>query len=150
MNDPRFGRRTFLHGALVAGAAAALPGVAEARTVVPLVERQVFSVPGLDPAHDGLRVAQLSDLHVGRRTPAALVRAAIAAVNAFEPELVLLTGDFLSSRRSELDDMREQLGGLAAPTVAVLGNHDNWVDPAGAAAESARMPTRCSRTPGRR
>ena len=28
--------------------------------------------------------------------------------------------------------MTELLGGLAAPTYAVLGNHDVWVDPAGA------------------
>jgi predicted MPP superfamily phosphohydrolase len=133
MNDPRLGRRAFLKGALVAGAAAAMPAVAEAaRPAVPVDESLVFAVPGLDPAHDGLRVAQLSDLHVGHRTRLETVRAAIAQANAFEPDLVLLTGDFLSSRRSELDAMREQLGGLAAPTVAVLGNHDNWVDPAGA------------------
>jgi predicted MPP superfamily phosphohydrolase len=134
MNDHRIGRRTLLGGALLAGAATMLPEVADAQPAVPRDELQTFIVPGLDPAHDGLRVAQLSDLHVGPRTPAATVRAAIAAVNAFAPELVLLTGDFLSSRRSELDAMRDQLGGITAPAVAVLGNHDQWVDPQGAAA----------------
>lgn len=135
-SDPaghRFGRRVFLGGALVAGAAAALPSVVEAKPAEPRAEPVVFTVPGLDPAHDGLRIAQLSDLHVGPRTPPATVRAAIEEANAFAPDLVLLTGDFLSSKRSELDAMREQLGGLTAPAVAVLGNHDNWVDPVGAA-----------------
>ncbi|MGB8933348.1 MAG: metallophosphoesterase, partial [Anaeromyxobacteraceae bacterium] len=134
MNDHRLGRRTFLKGALLAGAATALPDVADAQPVEPRAVEQTFHVPGLDPAHDGLRVAQLSDLHVGQRTPTETVAAAIAAVNAFQPDVVLLTGDFLSSRRSELDAMRDQLGGLVAPAVAVLGNHDQWVDPRGAAA----------------
>jgi len=134
MNDHRFGRRTFLSGALIAGAAAALPEPVDAQPVLPIAESITFDVPGLDPRHDGLRVAQLSDLHVGRRTPAVTIRAAIDAVNALAPDLVLLTGDFLSSRRSEVATMRDLLGGLAAPTVAVLGNHDHWVDARGAAA----------------
>ena len=132
----RFGRRSFLRGAAlvgVAGAAGALPLASEAREpVVPSAERLTFAVPGLDPAHDGLRVAQLSDLHVGPRTSEATVRSAIAQANAFDPDVVVLTGDYLCHHRSDVEAMRAQLGGLAAPTVAVLGNHDVWVDPAGA------------------
>ncbi|HUL60684.1 MAG TPA: metallophosphoesterase [Anaeromyxobacteraceae bacterium] len=133
MTQHRFGRRIFLGGTLAAGAAAAFPEAAAAEAPAPRAEPQEFHVAGLDPAHDGLRVAQLSDLHVGHRTPSETVRTAIAEANAFRPDLVVLTGDFLSSRRSEVDAMREQLGGLAAPTVAVLGNHDHWVDARGAA-----------------
>jgi hypothetical protein len=131
----QFGRRQFLKGALVVGAAAVgggLPSPAEAQA--PDAERLTFSLPGLDAAHDGLRIAQLSDIHVGPKTPSELIRAAVDAANAFEPDLVVLTGDFLSWHKREVADLREQLGGLVAPTVAVLGNHDVWVDPAGAAA----------------
>jgi predicted MPP superfamily phosphohydrolase len=132
----RFGRRKFLKGALVvgAGAAGAIPLVADAAAEAPDAEHVTFELPGLDPAHDGLRVAQLSDLHVGPKTRPELIRAAVAAANGFRPDLVVLTGDFLSHRRREVADLRDQLGGLAAPTVAVLGNHDVWVDPGGAAA----------------
>jgi predicted MPP superfamily phosphohydrolase len=129
-----FGRREFLAGTLAAGAASALPGLAAAaREVAPAEpEAPTFLVPGLDPAHEGLRVAQLSDLHVGPKTPPAIVRAALEEVNRFEPDLVALTGDFLSYRRREVDTMRQLLGGLSAPTFAVLGNHDHWVDARGA------------------
>jgi predicted MPP superfamily phosphohydrolase len=79
-------------------------------------------------------VVQLSDLHVGPRTPLSLIRAAIEEANRFEPDLVVLTGDFVSRRREEVQGVRDHLGGLGAPTLAVLGNHDVRVDPRGAAA----------------
>jgi predicted MPP superfamily phosphohydrolase len=129
----RLGRREFLTGAVAAGVAVALPGAASAATARPRAEHIDLVVPGLDPAHDGLRVAQLSDLHVGPRTPVEVVRSAIEEANASRPDLVALTGDFLCIHPREVETMREQLGGLAAPTVAVLGNHDHWVDPRGAA-----------------
>jgi predicted MPP superfamily phosphohydrolase len=129
-------RRGFLKGAAALGAVGAtggLPAVALAREEVPRTERVAFGIPGLDPAHDGLRVAQLSDLHFGHKTPLALIRAALDEANRFQPDLVVLTGDFVTRRREDVRTLRDNIGGLAAPTVAVLGNHDVWVDPAGAA-----------------
>ncbi len=128
-------RREFLKGAalgLGGLSLAAAPAAARAGVTTTRSEHRVFTLPDLDPAHDGLRIAQLSDLHVGERTPPERILDAIARANAFEPDLVLLTGDYLSARRSGVGLMRELLGGLAAPTVAVLGNHDHWVDPRGA------------------
>ena len=130
------GRRRFLQGAAVLGAAAAtgaVPVLAEAAEERPRPERVTFAVPGLDPAHDGLRVAQLSDVHVGHRTSPETIRRALAQANAFAPDLVVLTGDYVSRSPGDVEGMRALLGGLAAPTVAVLGNHDVWLDPAGAA-----------------
>ena len=125
-------RRDFLKGTVaVAAAGVALPasaGPSHATTA----ERRTFLVEGLDPAHDGLKLVQLSDLHVGPRTPVDRIRDAIARANTFQPDLVVLTGDYLSRETRGVGLMREQLGGLAAPTVAVLGNHDHWVDPRGA------------------
>jgi hypothetical protein len=132
----RVGRRQFLKGAAlagVAGAAGVLPVEAEAGEATPRAEPVEFAVPDLDPAHDGLRVAQLSDLHVGPRADPATAAAAIAEANAFEPDLVVLTGDYLSHRRTDVGDVRERLGGLRGPVLAVLGNHDVWIDPEGAA-----------------
>src|SRR5919206_3999567 len=128
----KLNRREFLKGAAAFAAAGAAAPVAAGGHDRPKAERPVFVVPGLDPAHDGLKVAQLSDLHVGDRTPRERIAAAIAEVNAFQPDLVVLTGDYLCRERSGLGLMREQLGGLAGPVVAVLGNHDHWVDAQGA------------------
>jgi hypothetical protein len=82
-------------------------------------------VKHLDPRHDGLRIAQLSDIHVGTITPRAHVRAAVASANAAKPDLIVLTGDYVGWRRDEADLAGDQLAGLEAPRVlAVLGNHD--------------------------
>ena len=130
----RISRRKFLLGAAATAAAAGvtLPALASGADVTP--EPHEIVVPDLDPAHDGLRVAQLSDLHVGALTPVERIRAAIAEANRFRPDLVVLTGDYLTRDRGGVSLMREQLGGLEAPTIATLGNHDRWVDPRGAGA----------------
>lgn len=127
-------RRRFLRGTLAAGAAAALPLGALAGGAHLRREEVGFRVRGLDPAHDGLRIVQLSDLHVGARTEPAIIRDAIAVANAQRPELVVLTGDYVCHDRREVEGVRTLLAGLAPPTVAVLGNHDVWTDPAGVAA----------------
>ena len=150
--DGVFGRRRFLKGAALVGRgrrAGVVPAAADAERLAPRAERVTFGVPGLDPAHDGLRVAQLSDLHVGPRTPRQVVRAAIDEANALRarPRRAHRRLPVTSEARAS-ETCASSLGGLAAPTVAVLGNHDVWVDPAGAAARCAATATRCSRTSG--
>lgn len=129
------GRRRLLIGGVALGVGLALPVRSRAGAHRPRVERQTLAVPGLDPAHDGLRVAQLSDVHAGYRTPGALIRAAVEQANALAPDVVLLTGDYVCNDRNDVGLMGELLGGLQAPTFAVLGNHDVRTDHEGTAAE---------------
>jgi uncharacterized protein len=80
-------------------------------------------LPGVPPALDGLRIAHLSDLHLGvagRGQHA--VEDAVAWVAERRPELVLLTGD-LVSRRSGLPVLERLLARLPG-CIVVLGNHD--------------------------
>lgn len=100
--------------------------------VPPKVTQHEVLVEGLDPCHDGVTIAQLSDIHVGHLTPASHIRAAIDAANAAKPDLIVLTGDYVCWKRNEVGMAAEQLAGLEAPRVlAVLGNHDYFVWGAG-------------------
>jgi predicted MPP superfamily phosphohydrolase len=73
-----------------------------------------------------MRIAHLTDLHVGRVTPFAIQQEARALVNAQKPDLVLVTGDFVCHSQLYLDQLTELMGGFSAPVIAVLGNHDYW------------------------
>lgn len=73
-----------------------------------------------------LRVAHLTDLHFGRVTPERVQREAVALTNAQAPDLVVITGDFVCHSQDYLQQLAEVLGGIEAPVVGVLGNHDYW------------------------
>jgi predicted MPP superfamily phosphohydrolase len=88
------------------------------------------------PAGRKLRLAVLSDLHIGGPYMS-LDRVAelITATNALKPDLVLLLGDFVASRPRRASDppmqaWAAQLAGLQATAgvYAILGNHDWWHD----------------------
>ena len=109
-----------------------LPGMP---VVPPRVNEHEVKIRGLDPRHDGVRIAQLSDVHVGNMTPRDHVRAAVDVANRARPDLVVLTGDYVCWRRHEAPMLADQLAGLTAPRVlAVLGNHDYFTWGAGVAA----------------
>ncbi len=73
-----------------------------------------------------LRIAHLTDLHVGRITPFDVQRAAAEMTNAERPDLVLLSGDFVCHSQLYLDQLSEVIRLFQAPVIAVLGNHDYW------------------------
>jgi predicted MPP superfamily phosphohydrolase len=73
-----------------------------------------------------LRIAHLTDLHVGRVTPYAVQRTAVQMTNDEHPDLVVLTGDFVCHSQLYLDQLVEVVSAIDAPKVAVLGNHDYW------------------------
>ena len=87
-----------------------------------LREREL-PVHGLPPELDGLRVAHLSDFHLGvhGRGPVAVERAVDWVVER-RPDLVCITGDLLSKPRGE-EQLRRLLARLEHPYI-VLGNHD--------------------------
>ncbi|MFM8323210.1 MAG: metallophosphoesterase [Chloroflexota bacterium] len=81
----------------------------------------------LPAAAPRLRVAHLSDFHVSERLPAAHYRRAIEAAAAAQPDLVFLTGDFVS-HAEDIQRLPQLLHGLSGRLgmYAVLGNHDHW------------------------
>ena len=81
------------------------------------------SLPGLPPALAGLRIAHLSDFHLGLPSRGAhAVERAVDWVSEREPDLVLVTGDLVSRPRGE-QQLRALLDRVGTAFV-VLGNHD--------------------------
>lgn len=73
-----------------------------------------------------LRVAHLTDLHVGRVTPVRVHHAAVALANAQSPDLVVITGDFVCHSTKYLDELTDVIARIQAPVLCVMGNHDYW------------------------
>jgi len=90
-----------------------------------VVEREVL-VTGLDPRLDGLRVAHLSDLHLGTMTPRSWGHAWVRAANRRAPDLAVVTGDMVTSGTDFHEDVADVLGALRAKggVFASMGNHD--------------------------
>jgi predicted MPP superfamily phosphohydrolase len=124
--------------AVLAGALAATAlGYANARRTA-RVKRVTVPVEGLDPALDGFRIAQLSDVHVGPTIRRRDVEAIVARVNALDADLVAVTGDLVDGSVAELADEVAPLAGLRSRegTFFVTGNHEYY---AGAAAWIAHL-----------
>ena len=79
--------------AAVTGAAGLGYGLLEPEWVD--VEQVTLALPGLAERLAGLRIAQISDIHLSRFTSADKLLAAISRVNRLQPDLVAITGDFV-------------------------------------------------------
>jgi predicted MPP superfamily phosphohydrolase len=96
------------------------------------VESLEVGLRRLPRALDGLRVVHLSDIHHSPFTSREQVERAVELANSLQPDVVALTGDYISHEREYVAPCAEMLGRLRARAgvYAVLGNHDNWVDAA--------------------
>src|SRR5262245_47325018 len=83
-------------------------------------------VAGLPDRFAGLRTAQLSALHCSRQVTPAYLAEAVDLTLAQNPDLVVLTGDFVHKGYKYIDHVATTLGRLTSPhgVYAVLGNHD--------------------------
>jgi uncharacterized protein len=96
------------------------------------IERQPIFLRRLSKSLNGFRIVQLSDLHYGPLTSEAQIRRAVETANELEPDLIALTGDYISHERRYAARCAELVGDLRARcgVYAVLGNHDHWTDAA--------------------
>ena len=96
-----------------------------------VVRRVDVPIPGLPPALDGLQIGQLCDLHFGPMMPRSRVERAIALLAAQAPDLVALTGDFVSYWPDYAAEYPKILAPLhpSLGMFACTGNHEHWTDP---------------------
>src|SRR6267142_5961879 len=96
------------------------------------IEHHQIHLKRLPPAFDGFRIVQLSDIHHSPFTSRAQIERAVETANSLQPDIVALTGDYISKERQYAAPCAELLGKLRARygIFAVLGNHDHWTDAA--------------------
>jgi len=90
------------------------------------VSHHTVEMPRLPQEFSGLRLVQLTDIHHGLYTSLEEVERAVEVANELEPDLVALTGDFVTNSPNYIAPVARALARLRAPlgVFAVLGNHD--------------------------
>ncbi len=137
MLEQRMTRRTFLRK-FISGMALA-EGATLLATVYPLllepnwldVTRVPIAFPDLPDDLVGLRIVQLSDVHLGPYMHPPFLRWVVRTVMSLSPDLIAFTGDMVS-RNQDADPAKARVfKSLRAPlgVWGVLGNHDHWMNP---------------------
>lgn len=94
------------------------------------IEHKRIKLNRMPKVFDGFRIVQLSDVHHGPFSSRDQIERAVETANRLQPDIIALTGDYISKERHYAAPCAEMLGKLKARfgVYAVLGNHDHWVD----------------------
>jgi predicted MPP superfamily phosphohydrolase len=128
---PHLTRRKFLLGSGVTAAGLALYAGEVARHEIDVIQRPI-AIRNLPGAFYGFRIVQISDIHIDEYTEPYFVDRIVKRVNALNPDLVLITGDFVTlgaftfiSANHAIHRCAEILATLTCPLrYCILGNHD--------------------------
>ena len=112
-------------------------GFFQARRTPDVIETEI-AIADLPPALSGLRIVQLSDLHVGPTIKKPFVQRVVDRVGQLEPDIIVFTGDLADGATDRLSSDVAPLAQLQAPlgTYFVTGNHEyysgveSWTDTA--------------------
>lgn len=118
------------HTAIIAAPALALGyGVFYERRRLTPVEVNL-RIPGLPKDLDGVRIAQLSDIHMSGFLTAADLAAAVDMANSFRPHIAVVTGDLITRDGDPLDECLAGLRRLKAEAglYGCLGNHEIYAN----------------------
>ncbi|WP_460618211.1 metallophosphoesterase [Hymenobacter ruber] len=110
------------------------------------VRRVTLRYPNLPPAFDGFKLLQISDLHTGSFNSTEPLERAVAMINRQGADLILMTGDLVNNRATEVEPHIPALAGIKSelPIFSSLGNHDYgdyvaWESPAEKRANLERL-----------
>ena len=98
---------------------------------LPGMRHTTLELPQLPLVWDGLRIAQISDVHAGPYMPAERMTRVAEMIKSLNPDLVVFTGDQMDRRPSDADLFVRGFSGISAPlgVYGILGNHDHYFDP---------------------
>lgn len=90
------------------------------------IHRHSLKLDRLPQSFNGLRVVQISDLHLGSWASKASLQEAVNRINDLKPDLIFFTGDLVNYKTNEAFPFKRILGGLKANLgiYVTLGNHD--------------------------
>lgn len=96
----------------------------------PVVERINIPIRNLAPSLAGFCIVQISDIHMWPIVNIHLVRKSVKIINTLQPDLIVITGDFVTRFIRAIYPLAPELGKLQAHhgVFASLGNHDLWVN----------------------
>ncbi len=127
-------RRAFLqnvaNAALVGGVGSLTAvGYHTARGTIP-TKPVTIAFPDLPAALDGLRIVQLSDIHIGPTLKADFLEQIVQTTQELEPDLIVITGDLVDGFAEEMAHEVAAFARLQAPlgVFAVTGNHEYYWD----------------------
>lgn len=107
--------------------------------------RQVYS-KNLPKAFDGIRVAQISDIHTGSFFNKTAVSGGVDLINQQKPDVVFFTGDLVNSQSDEAKPYLDIFKKISAPlgVYSTMGNHDygdyrEWESPAAQQADIRQL-----------
>ena len=129
MNQGIPSRRRFISQAALLVAAlpftGTLHGIFKGRYNFKLREEEIF-FDELPEAFDGLKIVQISDLHIGSFSSRDLVQKGLDLIIEQNPDLLLFTGDMVNNEAREIRPFIDQFKALKARygKFSVLGNHD--------------------------
>jgi len=94
------------------------------------IEHERIGLRRLPKEFESFRIVQLSDIHHGPFSDRNQIERAVETANRLKPDIIALTGDYISKERHYAAPCAEMLGRLEARfgVFAVLGNHDHWTD----------------------
>lgn len=105
------------------------------------VKKIRVQISNLAPALQNLKIAQISDLHIGPTIRRAYIEEVVRRTNAINPDLVFITGDIADAKAAAIQDDLQPLAGLKARygVYYVTGNHEYYWDAEGLIASIANM-----------